>query len=146
LPSSSELTAGRNATNTLRASGVHLDRKTICVGEIDERQRSQRGHGRPRDREDPVRWTDAAFRSRLRQYRKRCTFGWEGAAALKMRISGGFVPETNEATAAGAVGRAADEGGRPRSVHFAYALAVIWVVIGFLLYTFQMLKLIGALG
>jgi hypothetical protein len=38
------------------------------------------------------------------------------------------------------------EGRRPRKLRFAYALAVAWVVTAFVLYTFQLLKLVGALG
>ena len=65
---------------------------------------------------------------------------------MKMQISGGFAPETSGATGAGPASRAGNEGERRPLVRRAYALAVIWVVIGLFLYVFQILKLIGPLG
>jgi hypothetical protein len=65
---------------------------------------------------------------------------------VKMQISGGFASETSGATGAGPTSRAGNEGGRRPLVRPAYALAVIWVVIGFFLYVFQILKLIGPVG
>jgi hypothetical protein len=65
---------------------------------------------------------------------------------VKMQISGGFAPETSGATGAGPTSRAGNEGERRPLVRPAYALAVIWVVIGLFLYVFQILKLIGPLG
>jgi hypothetical protein len=63
-----------------------------------------------------------------------------------MKISGGFARETSGPRAAAAAGRAADEGPRRRRIRPAYALAVMWVVIGLVLYTFEMLKLVGVFG
>jgi hypothetical protein len=66
---------------------------------------------------------------------------------VKMQISGGFASETSGATGAEPTSRAGNEGGRRRPlVRPAYALAVIWVVIGLFLYVFQILKLIGPVG
>jgi preprotein translocase subunit SecG len=65
---------------------------------------------------------------------------------VKMQISGGFAPETSGATSAGPASRAGNEGERRPLVRPAYALAVIWVVIGLFLYVFQILKLIDPLG
>lgn len=65
---------------------------------------------------------------------------------MKMQISGGFASETSGATGAGPTSRAGNEGGRRPLVRPAYALAVIWVVIGLFLYVFQILKLIGPVG
>jgi hypothetical protein len=65
---------------------------------------------------------------------------------VKMQISGGFAPETSGGTGAGPRGGAGNEGERRPLVGRAYALAVIWVVIGLFLYVFQILKLIGPLG
>jgi hypothetical protein len=63
-----------------------------------------------------------------------------------MQISGGFARETSRPRAGAAAGRAADEGRRRRRIRPAYALAVIWVVIGLGLYTFEMLNRVGVLG
>jgi hypothetical protein len=63
-----------------------------------------------------------------------------------MRISGVFAPHMNRPENANGVREAPREGRRPRRLRIAYALAVAWVVTAFVLYTFQLLKLVGALG
>jgi hypothetical protein len=68
------------------------------------------------------------------------------SCGVKMRISGAFAPETGGATAANPVDRASGKGTRRRHVRPAYALAALWVVIGFALYAFQMVRLVSGLG
>jgi hypothetical protein len=63
---------------------------------------------------------------------------------VKMRISGGFAQEATRAIAPKAIDRVSHRVVSPRRRRFyAYGFALVWVVVGFCLYLFQLVKLVG---
>lgn len=62
---------------------------------------------------------------------------------VKMRIRGGFAPEAHGASAPEAIDPISQVRSGCRRRLCAYALALVWVVVGFCLYAIQVLKLLS---
>jgi hypothetical protein len=63
-----------------------------------------------------------------------------------MRIHSGFTPEIKGATAAEASDSTSRGDTRRWQLRPGYALALVWVVVGFSLYAFQVVKLVSGVG